>query len=135
MVEDIFSKYGWAIPLKTKTGIAVRDALRQIFKHHVPKKLWTDAGSEFYNNEVKALLKKHDITLYSTENEEKCSVVERWNRTIKTKLWKYFTANHTHKYIDVLDALIKKYNNTVNRAIGMTPTEARVGEWTFRVWE
>ena len=125
MVEDIFSKYGWAIPLKTKTGIAVRDALRQIFKHHVPKKLWTDAGSEFYNNEVKALLKKHDITLYSTENEEKCSVVERWNRTIKTKLWKYFTANHTHKYIDVLDALIKKYNNTVNRAIGMTPTEAR----------
>ena len=125
MVEDIFSKYGWAVPLKTKTGIAVRDALKQIFKQHVPKKLWTDAGWEFYNTEVKALLKKHDITLYSTENEEKCSVVERWNRTIKTKLWKYFTANHTHKYIDVLDALIEKYNNTVNRAIGMTPTEAR----------
>ena len=125
MVEDIFSKYGWAVPLKTKTGIAVRDALKQIFKQHVPKKLWTDAGWEFYNNEVKTLLKKHDITLYSTENEEKCSVVERWNRTIKTKLWKYFTANHTHKYIDVLDALIEKYNNTVNRAIGMTPTEAR----------
>ena len=125
MVEDIFSKYGWAVPLKTKTGIAVRDALKQIFKQHVPKKLWTDAGWEFYNNEVKTLLKKHDITLYSTENEEKCSVIERWNRTIKTKLWKYFTANHTHKYIDVLDALIEKYNNTVNRAIGMTPTEAR----------
>ena len=125
MVEDIFSKYGWAVPLKTKTGIAVRDALKQIFKQHVPKKLWTDAGWEFYNTEVKTLLKKHDITLYSTENEEKCSVIERWNRTIKTKLWKYFTANHTHKYIDVLDALIEKYNNTVNRAIGMTPTEAR----------
>ena len=125
MVEDIFSKYGWAVPLKTKTGIAVRDGLKQIFKQHVPKKLWTDAGWEFYNTEVKTLLKKHDITLYSTENEEKCSVVERWNRTIKTKLWKYFTANHTHKYIDVLDALIEKYNNTVNRAIGMTPTEAR----------
>ena len=125
MVEDIFSKYGWAVPLKTKTGIAVRDALKQIFKQHVPKKLWTDAGREFYNTEVKTLLKKHDITLYSTENEEKCSVIERWNRTIKTKLWKYFTANHTHKYIDVLDALIEKYNNTVNRAIGMTPTEAR----------
>ena len=125
MVEDIFSKYGWAVPLKTKTGIAVRDALKQIFKQHVPKKLWTDAGWEFYNTEVKTLLKKHDITLYSTENEEKCSVIERWNRTIKTKLWKYFTANHTHKYIDVLDALIEKYNNTFNRAIGMTPTEAR----------
>ena len=125
MVEDIFSKYGWAVPLKTKTGIEVRNALKQIFTQHTPKKLWTDAGREFYNNEVKTLLKKHDITLYSTENDEKCSVVERWNRTIKTQLWKYFTANHTHKYIDVLDALIEKYNNTVNRAIGMTPTEAR----------
>ena len=125
MVEDIFSKYGWAVALKNKTGIAVRDALTQIFKQHVPKRLWADAGTEFYNKEVKTLLKKHDIILYSTENEEKCSVIERWNRTIKTKLWKYFTANHTHKYIDVLDALIEKYNNTVNRAIGMTPTEAR----------
>ena len=77
-----------------------------------------------YNKEVEALLEKHDITLYSTQNDEKCSVIERWNRTIKTKLWKYFTANNTHKYIDVLDALIEKYNNTFNRAIGMTPTEA-----------
>ena len=125
MVEDIFSKYGWAIPLKTKTGVAVRDALKRIFDHHVPKKLWSDAGREFYNKEVKSLLKKHDITIYSTENEEKCSVVERWNRTIKTKLWKYFTANGTRKYIDILDALIEKYNNTFNRAIGMTPVEAR----------
>ena len=125
MVEDIFSKYGWAVPLKTKTGVAVRDALKEIFDHHVPKKLWVDAGREFFNKEVKALLKKHDITIYSTENDEKCSVVERWNRTIKTKLWKYFTANGTRKYIDILDALIAKYNNTFNRAIGMTPIEAR----------
>ena len=125
MVEDIFSKYGWAVPLKTKTGVAVRDALKRIFDHHVPKKLWSDAGREFFNKEVKTLLKKHDITIYSTENDEKCSVVERWNRTIKTKLWKYFTANGTRKYIDILDALIEKYNNTFNRAIGMTPVEAR----------
>ena len=125
MVEDIFSKYGWAVPLKTKTKIEVRNALKQIFSQHTPKKLWTDAGREFYNDEVKTLLKKHDITLYSTENDEKCSVIERWNRTIKTQLWKYFTANHTHKYIDVLGALIEKYNNTINRAIGMTPAEAR----------
>ena len=125
MVEDIFSKYGWAVPLKTKTGVAVRDALKQILDQHVPKKLWSDAGREFYNKEVRSLLKKHDIMLYSTENDEKCSVVERWNRTIKTKLWKYFTANGTRKYIDILDALIEKYNNTFNRAIGMTPVEAR----------
>ena len=70
------------------------------------------------------MLKRHDITLYSTKNDEKCSVVEQWNCTKKAKLWKYSKANGTHKYIDVLVALIKKYNNRVNRAIEMTMTEA-----------
>ena len=60
-----------------------------------------------------------------TENDEKCSVVERWNRTIKTQLYKYFTANGTHKYIDILEPLIEKYNNTKHRSIGMTPIEAQ----------
>ena len=125
MVEDVFSKYGWAIPIKFKTGVAVREALTQIFKEKIPKKIWVDEGKEFYNKEVDALLRKNQIRIYSTENEEKCSVIERWNRTIKAKLWKYFTANGTHKYIDILDPLIGKYNNTKHRSIGMTPIEAR----------
>ena len=74
---------------------------------------------------VKNLLAKHKIKIYSTENEEKCSVVERWNRTIKTHLYKYFTANGTHRYINVLQALIDRYNNTKHRSIGFTPTDAR----------
>ena len=125
MVIDIFSKYGWAEPLKFKTGAEVNRGLQKIFREQIPKKIWADKGSEFYNNEVKKLLLKKGITLYSTENEEKCSVIERWNRTIKTKLWKYFTANGTHKYIDILPSLINKYNNTKHRSIGMTPTEAQ----------
>ena len=124
MVEDIFSKFGWAVPLKSKTGIAVRDGLKEIFKDRVCKKLWADKGSEFYNKDVKQLLKIHGVELYSTGNFEKCSVVERWNRTFKGWLWKYFTANKTHKWIDILDALLEKYNNVKNRSVGMTPTEA-----------
>ena len=126
MVMDVFSKYGWGIPLKFKTGDAVKAGLEKIFKEQIPKKIWADKGTEFYNEKVAGLLAKHDIVLYSTENEEKCSVIERWNRTVKTKLWKYFTANKTHKWEDVLDLLIQKYNTVdKHRSIGMTPIEAR----------
>ena len=114
MVIDVFSKYGWAVALKSKTGIAVADALRSIIKKEQksPAMLWTDKGKEFYNKHVAELLRKNNIHLYSTENEEKASVVERWNRTIKTKMWKYFSANNTKKYIDILSQLIDRYNNT-----------------------
>ena len=70
-------------------------------------------------------MNKNNIHLYSTENEEKASVVERWNRTIKTKMWKYFSANNTKTYIDILDQLVDKYNHTKHRSIGCTPTVAR----------
>ena len=125
MIIDVFSKFGWVAPLKTKSGDSVKSALEKIFTKNTPSKIWADKGTEFYNTKVKALLKKHNIEIYSTENEEKCSVVERWNRTIKTQLWKYFTANGTHKYIDIIQALIDRYNSTKHRSIGFTPTDAR----------
>lgn len=118
-VIDVFSKYGWIIPLKNKTGEKVAKALQSIFKERRPEKLWVDKGKEFYNKSVKDL-----ITIYSTENEEKSSVVERWNRTMKEKMWKYFSANNTRKYINVLDALVKKYNNTVHSSTKMKPVDA-----------
>ena len=100
-VIDIFSKYGWLIPLKSKTGVEVANALQNIFKERKPEKLWVDKGKEFYNRDVQKL-----ISLYSTENEEKSSVVERWNRTMKEKIFKYFSANSTKRYIDVLLLLL-----------------------------
>ena len=128
MIIDVFSKYGWAIPLRTKTGEEVSRALESLFQKEKCKKLWVDRGREYYNQHVLALLKKNNIQIYSTHNDEKCSVVERWNRTIKTKLWKYFSANNTQKYVDILPALIKQYNDTKHRSIGTTPTEARKPE-------
>ena len=126
MVIDVFSKYGWARPLLNKSGMTLRKALEDIFKEgKLPKMIWADQGTEFYNENVKKLLKKHKISLYSTGNPEKSSIVERWNRTMKTWLWKYFTANGTHKYLDVLQALVKKYNSTKHRSTKLTPSEAR----------
>ena len=125
MVIDIFSKYGWSVPLKYKTGEEVARAFQTIFKDNKPKKLWVDKGKEFYNTKVADLLKENNIKIYSTHNDEKCSVVERWNRTIKTQLFRYFSANGTQKYTDILQPLIDKYNSTKHRSIGMTPTDAR----------
>jgi len=74
------------------------------------------------------------VELYSTENEEKSSVVERWNRTMKEKMFKYFTANNTNKYIDVLDNFVERYNNTRHSSIKMTPVEASKKENEVRVY-
>ena len=124
MIIDVFSKYGWIVPLKTKTGKAVTDAFEKVFSDRIPSRIWVDKGREFYNKTLQSLLDKKKIVMYSTENEEKSSIVERWNRTMKRNMWKYFTANNTHKYIDILPELVKKYNNTYHRSIKTTPLKA-----------
>ena len=129
LVIDIFSKYGWIIPLKNKKGETVAEALKTIFKERKPEKMWVDKGKEFYNKDVKAL-----IELYSTENEEKSSVVERWIRTMKEKMWKYFTDSNTNVYIDILPDLVNDYNNTRHSSIKMTPVEASKKKNELTVW-
>ena len=128
-VIDVLSKYGWLIPLKDKTGKSVASALKTIFKERKPEKMWVDKGKEFYNKDVKDL-----IELYSTENEEKSSVVERWIRTMKEKMWKYFTDKNTNIYIDILPDLVKDYNNTRHSSIKMTPVKASKKENELTVW-
>ena len=91
--------------------------------------MWVYKGKEFYNKYAKDLIK-----LYSTENEEKSSVVERWIRTMKEKMWKYFSANSTNVYIDVLPDLVREYNNTRHSPIKMTPVKASKEENELRVW-
>ena len=129
LVIDTFSKYGYLIPLKNKKGKTVANALKDIFKKRKPGKLWTDKGKEFYNKDVKDL-----VELYSTENEEKSSIAERWVRTIKEKMWKYFTDNNTYKYIDALPDLVEDYNNTVHSSTKLTPKEASKKKNELTVW-
>ena len=124
MVLDVFSKYSWIIPLKDKKGETVMNAFKTILKEgRKPQYLWTDKGKEYYNKHVKELLDKNKITLYSTENEEKSSVCERWNRTIKSKMWKQFTMQGNTMYLGMLPKLVKQYNNTKHSSIKMTPVE------------
>ena len=110
---------------KDKKGESVTNAFKTIFnKGRKPQYLWVDKGKEFYNKHLKDLLEKYNTQIYSTENEEKSSVVERWNRTIKSKMWKQFTIQGNTQYIDILPKILKQYNDTKNSSIKMTPTEA-----------
>ena len=85
-VIDVYSKYAWIIPLKTKTGKEMINAFEKIIKVRQPEKLWTDVGKEFINKDFKQFLAKNNIEIYQTFNEGKAVVAERFNRTIKEKM-------------------------------------------------
>ena len=93
-VIDIFSKYVWVVPLKDKNGVNIVDAFQKILDKsgRKPNKIWVDKGSEFYNNSFKNWLKDTDIEMYSIYNEGKSVVVERFIRTLRTKIYKYMTS-------------------------------------------
>ena len=119
-VIDVFSKYGWIEPLKDKKTESVSSAFEHIFKKskRKPEKLWIDKGSEFISKHFKDFLKKNNIILYHTQNEEKSSIVERWNKTMKNKMWKMFSANNNTVYLSVYFSIgdkvrISKYKRRV----------------------
>jgi len=118
---DVFSRFAFARALKTKSGVEVANALSDIFQHRRCKILQTDNGKEFYNQHVQEVLKKYDIELFSVNNEIKCALVERFNRTLKDKMFKYFTYNGGRRWIDILQTLINTYNNTTHSSIKRTP--------------
>ena len=127
-VIDVFSKFAWALPLKAKTGKQMIELFGKLFKERKPKKLWTDAGKEFMNKEFKTFLNDNNIELYQTYNEGKAVVIERWNRTLKEKMWRHFTETKSNKYLDILPKLVNQYNNTYHNTIKMTPTEGSMVE-------
>ena len=123
---DCFSKYAWAIPLKSKHADEILRAFKEILKSgRKPKRLQTDKGKEFLNTKVQNFLRQHEIQFFTTESEKKASIVERFNRTMKGRTYKYFTAKNTYRYIDVLQSLVDGYNNTYHRSIKMKPALVR----------
>lgn len=125
IVIDCFSKYVWAEPLKNKSGPEVTKAMDSIIKGSTRacNNLNTDQGTEFYNVHFKDLMKKYNVNHYSTYTVKKAAIVERVIRTLKEKLYKYFSLNGSYRWIDILPEIVKQYNNQCHRTIGMKPVE------------
>ena len=132
---DIFSKFAWIVPLKNKSGKSICEAFKEIFQEgRIPHKLQTDDGTEFKNKEFQTLLKEYDVHFFTTKNETKAAVVERFNRTIKTRMWRYFTHNNTHCYVNVLEKLLSSYNKSFHRSIGISPLSVNKSNES-KVWQ
>ena len=122
---DLFTRYAWAIPMKTKSKKDSWKAFKEILDSgRTPTKIWSDQGTEFLNDDWSTQLKSRNITLYFTGAEKKAVMVERLNRTIKTWMWQIFTAKENHSWVGILPGLLKRYNNKVHSAINMTPDQA-----------
>lgn len=124
-IIDVFSKYAWVIPLKNKTQDSIIEAFKSIFKNRKPQRLHTDAGSEFIGQATQKFLSDNDVKFYFLNSEMKAAVVERFNRTIKEKMWRFFTKTQKYEYINVLDDLIFSYNRTYHRSIKMRPIDVK----------
>ena len=124
-VIDLYSKYAFVIPLKDRKGISIANAFNKIIKqsNRKPNKIWVDQGGEFYNHNFKKWLSDNDIIMYSTYNEGKSVVAERFIRTLKNKLYKHMTATGKNVYSDVLDDIVNEYNNTKHNTIKMKPKD------------
>ena len=126
-VIDIFSKYAWVVLLKDKKGISIVKAFQSILKqsNRKPNKIWVDKGSEFYNAYFKKCLRDNNIVMYSTHNEGKSVVAERFIRTLKSKIYKYMTSISKNVYIDKLDDIVDEYSNTYQTTIKMKPIDVK----------
>ena len=126
-VVNIFNKYAWVILLKDKKGISIVNAFQKILddSKRQPNKIWVDKGSEFYNNTFKKWLQDNDVVMYSTNNEGKSVIAERFIRTLKNKIYKHMTSISKNMYIDKLDDIVKEYNNTYHTSIKMKPVDVK----------
>ena len=132
---DIFSRYLYTFPLKTLSGSEMTKVFQRLLneKGVKPKKLRTDQGSEYKNKEFERLLEQENIVHIFTYYETKANYAERVIKTIKLKIFKYFTNKETFRWLDILLDLTNGYNNSTHRSLKMSPLEAQKSD-PYKVW-
>ena len=116
---DVFSICAWVVPLRNKTGESLVNGFQSILDlGRSPEKLQTDKGTEFLNRNFQSFLKENNIHFFTTNSKSKASMVEHFNRTLKTPMWKYFMAKNNRVYLDNLQDIVHGYNNSYHRSIG-----------------
>ena len=128
-IIDTYGKYASVVPLKDKKDIIITSAFQNFFDNSGcnPNKIWVEEGSGFYKRPMKSWLHGNGIDgMYSTNNEGKSVIVERFIRTLKTKIYKHMPAISKNVYIDKLEEIVDKYNNTSHRTAKMKLADVKV---------
>lgn len=121
-VIDVFSKFAYVEPIKTKSGEHVKEAFEKIFAKAVPKVVYSDRGLEFMDKRVQELFRQLHIQHILARQFVKAAVVERFQRTLQNKIFRVMTTRKTRRYVDVLPALVEGYNNSYHTSIRMAPS-------------
>ncbi|MCP3662257.1 MAG: DDE-type integrase/transposase/recombinase [Gammaproteobacteria bacterium] len=137
VVICLFSKYVWVRALRSKHGLVVAEALEDVFNsakamenHRVCEMLQTDAGKEFYNQHMRQLLERYRVRHLSVNNPDvKAMVVERVNRTLRDRIYRYMTKKNTYSYLPVLEKLVDGYNRAWHSKIKMAPVDVTLENW------
>lgn len=124
-VIDIFSRFAWCRPLKNKKAETVLNAFEDVVEESgfIPHKIYADDGSE-WKDVFGEYIKKNNITLYHTYSDFHSSIIERFHKSLKDLINRYFTENQTHQWVEILPELLKIYNNRKHRTIKMSPADA-----------
>lgn len=129
-VIDVLSKFLWVEPIKDKSSLTVVEAFKKIFarsKNRKPDTMQSDRGGEFMGNETKNFLKGMGIQHREASNPDiKASIVERVQRTIKEKMFRYLTHRNSKRYIDVLQNIVQSYNDGYHTSIKMAPSAVTI---------
>jgi transposase InsO family protein len=120
---DVLSKYAYAVPIKDKEGRTVTVAASEIFDDRQPQQVCTDRGVEYKSHRFQQLLREREIRHFFAGGSGKCTVVERFHRSLRTRMARYQYKANSMRYIDVLQDLIAGYNKTHHRSIRMRPNE------------
>ena len=121
---DVFTKHARAQPIKNLSTSEAMKALKSLFKYEKPDNARTDMGAEFVSKKVENYFKSLQINHFTSKNEVKCAIVERFIKTLKMKIVKNMQHNNNSKWLNLLPKFLDNYNNSYNRSIQMTPTEA-----------
>ena len=125
---DVFTKFAWAFPLKENTCANAIKCFKEIIKDSQERieNVQTDFGSEFKCKELKAYFKKEKINHYFSRTDRKCAVVERFNLSLQSIIYKMLEKGMTLRWIDMVKPAMKVYLSREHRTIGMSPREGEV---------